>query len=70
MQRAGQPSVFVVGADNKAALRPVQTGISAGGTVEIVQGVQPGEKVVVVGVEDLQDGQTVAPQPFTGQIRP
>ncbi|HEX2513083.1 MAG TPA: efflux RND transporter permease subunit, partial [Chloroflexota bacterium] len=66
VQRAGQPSVFVVGADNKAALRPVQTGISAGGTVEIVQGVQPGEKVVVVGVEDLQDGQTVAPQPFTG----
>ena len=31
-----------------------------------MQGVQPGEKVVVVGVEDLQDGQTVAPQPFTG----
>ena len=66
VQRAGQPSVFVVGADNKAALRPIQTGISAGGTVEVVQGVQPGEKVVVVGVEDLQDGQTVAPQPFTG----
>ena len=70
LQRQGQTSVFVVGADNKASLRPVQTGILTGSTAEIVQGLQPGERVVVVGVEDLQDGQTVAPQPFSGQIRP
>jgi RND family efflux transporter MFP subunit len=70
LQRQGQTSVFVVGADNKASLRPVQTGIMTGSTAEIVQGLQPGERVVVVGVEDLQDGQTVAPQPFSGQIRP
>jgi RND family efflux transporter MFP subunit len=70
LQRQGQTAVFVIGADNKAALRPVQTGILTGGSAEIVQGLQPGEKVVVVGGEDLQDGQTVAPQPFAGSIRP
>jgi HAE1 family hydrophobic/amphiphilic exporter-1 len=70
LQRQGQTSVFVIGADNKAVLRPVQTGILTGSTAEIVQGLQPGEKVVVVGGEDLQDGQAVAPQPFSGTIRP
>jgi HlyD family secretion protein len=65
IQRQGQTAVFVVGPDNKATLRPIQTGIVADRTAEIVQGLQAGEKVVVVGVEDLRDGQTVAPQPYS-----
>lgn len=41
--------------DGKAAARKVATGIEAGRLVEIVSGVNPGEKVVVAGNEKLKD---------------
>ncbi|HEX2034529.1 MAG TPA: efflux RND transporter permease subunit [Chloroflexota bacterium] len=66
IQRGGQSSVFVVGPDNKASLRPVRTGLLSGQRIEVVEGLQPGEQVVTIGLEDLRDGQTVAPTALPG----
>ncbi|MBM4274987.1 MAG: efflux RND transporter periplasmic adaptor subunit [Deltaproteobacteria bacterium] len=46
--------VFVI-ADEVAFLRKVTTGHAAGGWVEITQGLQPGDAVVVEGAERLRD---------------
>jgi HAE1 family hydrophobic/amphiphilic exporter-1 len=59
--RDGRQSVFVVGVDNKLALRPVKVGLSSDRITEVVDGLKVGERVVVLGVDDLRDGQLVAP---------
>lgn len=50
--------VFVVG-DTKAHLRLVKTGKRIGSEVELVSGVEAGERVVVEGAATLMDGQPV-----------
>lgn len=50
--------VFVV-KDGKAEKRPVQTGMVYKNDVEIKGGLKAGEKIVVVGYQDLVDGQSV-----------
>jgi membrane fusion protein (multidrug efflux system) len=58
--------VFVV-VEGRAEQRPVTLGIRERGTVEIGEGVQSGEDVVVRGVQKLRDKQAVAPRPFRPQ---
>ena len=41
--------------------RPIQTGLVGDNTVEIVSGIQPGDKDATVGKERVQDGETVRP---------
>jgi RND family efflux transporter MFP subunit len=55
--REGQ--VWVVGADDRVQRRAVQVGLQARETVEVVAGVQPGERVVVEGAALLSDGARV-----------
>lgn len=55
--RQGNPSVFVYGT-GKVALRPVRLGESVGNRFEVLEGLQPGESVVIRGNERLRDGQT------------
>ncbi len=51
--------VFVVGPDNKVASRTVKLGGTAG-TLQIVDsGLQPGERVIVEGLQKVRDGMTV-----------
>jgi RND family efflux transporter MFP subunit len=52
----GGGSVVFVAQDEKAVRRPVQTGLEAGGFVQILDGVAAGEDVVVRGQESLKDG--------------
>jgi multidrug efflux pump subunit AcrA (membrane-fusion protein) len=54
---AGQV-VFIADA-GKARMQPVTTGIEAGSQIQIVTGVQPGDKVVVAGNEKLKDGAAI-----------
>lgn len=54
----GGRTAFVVN-DGKAALRRVRTGIEAGGQIQVVEGVQAGEQVIVAGHETLKDGAPV-----------
>lgn len=57
--RDGRLSVFVVSADGNAELRRVTTGLFNSETVEILDGLKPGERIVVSGYELLRGGETV-----------
>lgn len=50
--------VFVV-EDGKAVARSVKTGIEADNRIQIVSGIQPGDKVIVAGNEKLKNGMAV-----------
>lgn len=63
LQVQGTYSLAVVGADNKAQLRRVQVGPSAGALRIVTSGVAAGESVVVDGVQKVTDGALVNPQP-------
>lgn len=49
-------SVVFVFEDGIATARMVESGIEAGNRIEIVSGIQPGDKVIVAGNEKLKDG--------------
>jgi len=54
------PYAFVVTKDNKAELRLVQPGVRYDNLLQIIDGVAPGEKVVVLGQLMLYPGASVA----------
>jgi len=55
---AGGRVVFAV-QEGKAVRRPVETGIEDGGRVQILTGIEPGEKVIIAGHERVRDGVAV-----------
>lgn len=60
----GQKVVFVVGADNKVAVRPVRLGALHDGLREIADGLRAGDQVVVNGLLNVRPGLPVAPEPI------
>jgi len=60
LERGNSRYVFVVDAAGTARERAVEVGLSDGGTMEIVSGLQVGEQVVVQGQHYLKDGDPVA----------
>lgn len=54
--------VLVVGEDNKAAYRQVQLGGTDGELRIVTAGLQPGERIVVNGLQRIRPGAVVAPQ--------
>lgn len=60
IQQVGQQaSVFRIGAKNKVALVPVKIGARKPGSVEIVDGLHAGDRIVVEGIVKLHDGSAV-----------
>jgi membrane fusion protein (multidrug efflux system) len=59
VEKAGT-SVFTV-ADGKAKKTAVQTGFNDGANVEITGGINPGQAVILLGKQTLNDGQPVNP---------
>jgi RND family efflux transporter MFP subunit len=57
----GNYLVAVVGNDNKVMLRPVKVGERAGPLWIVDEGLKPGERVVVEGVQKVRDGSVVSP---------
>jgi multidrug efflux pump subunit AcrA (membrane-fusion protein) len=55
---AGGQVAYVV-ADGKAVQRKVKVGIEQAGRVQVLAGLEPGEKIVVTGQERLKDGMDV-----------
>ena len=58
----GRSVAWVIGAVDgieRADERPVETGLSFDGRVEVIRGIRPGERVAVVGNESLRDDQPV-----------
>jgi membrane fusion protein (multidrug efflux system) len=58
----GNSSVYVVDGSGSVNVLPVATGFDDGQRIEIVSGIEPTARVVVGGVERLQNGQQVRVQ--------
>jgi membrane fusion protein (multidrug efflux system) len=58
----GKNFVWVVGADNKTTQRAVKTGESIGADVLILEGLKPGERIVVDGVQKVRQDSPVQPK--------
>jgi multidrug efflux system membrane fusion protein len=56
---AGETAVWIVGPDNTVSRRPVRTGGLTGGRIEILEGLQPGDRVAAAGVNHLRAGMQV-----------
>ena len=65
-EEQGSYSVDVVGDDNRVAMRPVQVGDRTGTLWVIRDGLNPGERVVAEGQQNLKPGMLVQPKAFTG----
>ena len=61
---AGQAQVYVLAEGNKAELRPVTLGQVLGSEWVVETGLEPGETVIADGVQKVQPGATVAPEPW------
>lgn len=58
LRREGRTIVFVL-EDGRARLRPVSVGAAVGGRLEVIGGLEPGERVVVRGNERLSPDQPI-----------
>ena len=58
----GMKTVLVVGADDVVALRTIKPGETVGSLVIVAEGVKPGERVIVEGVQKARPGSKVAPK--------
>jgi hypothetical protein len=55
----GYSYVFVLNSDNTVHRRHIETGSVKGNSIEIVSGLQPGERIVDKGAGFLKDGDRV-----------
>jgi membrane fusion protein, multidrug efflux system len=60
----GVYQVGVVGSDNKVTIKTVKLGPQFGDMWVVESGLQPGENVIVDGLQRVKTGVTVAPTPF------
>ena len=71
----GQKIVYVVNEKNQVVSRPVQLGALHDGLREITDGLKPGERVIVNGLQQVRPGATVEPKlvdmpvPFAANTR-
>src|SRR5262245_59804700 len=56
---SGQQAAWIVGPDEKVTRRPVRIGEAAGSRIEVLEGLQPGDRIAVAGVTLLRDGMKV-----------
>jgi len=63
-------NLAVVGADNKVSFRTVKVGPREGTLWVIEEGLKPGERVVVEGLQRLREGATVNPKPVPAETKP
>lgn len=59
LQKGGQASVWVIGADNRLAQRPVDIASYGDAGALVRSGLQPGETIVAAGAFKLVEGETV-----------
>jgi multidrug efflux pump subunit AcrA (membrane-fusion protein) len=64
---AAGTTVFVLGEGNRAEQRPVVLGIRQQGIAQILQGLQPGERVVTEGTQKIFPGAELNPGTLAGE---
>jgi membrane fusion protein (multidrug efflux system) len=62
-------SIAVVGADNKVSFRNVTVGPREGSLWVIEEGLKPGERVIVEGLQKVREGMVVAPKPAPAETK-
>lgn len=70
LELQGIYQVGVVGADNKVSIRAVQVGPQVGQKWVIDSGLQPGDRVIVEGLQKVRDGMVVDPKPMDAAAAP
>lgn len=63
----GSNQVAVVGADNRVSIRPVTVAEKAGTQWIVNDGIKPGERVIIEGVQKVRQGTQVNPKPAGGR---
>jgi membrane fusion protein (multidrug efflux system) len=63
---AGASELFVLRDDNRAVLRPVRLGRVVEDQWQVLEGVKPGERIVVEGFQKFVPGDAVSPKPWRG----
>ncbi len=66
----GSFQVAVVGPDNKVSIRNVKAAERVGSLWVIDDGLKPGERVVMEGVQKVRDGQVVTPKEVAAELQP
>lgn len=61
----GSFQVAVVGEDNKVSIRPVKMGEKIGALWEVTDGLRPGDRVVVQGIQKAREGTVVKTKEWT-----
>lgn len=61
----GSYQVIVVGEDNKASVQPVKMGERMGPMWEVLEGLKPGDKVIVQGIQKVRPGSSVTVKDWT-----
>jgi len=61
----GSYQVAIVGNDNKVSIRPVKMGERIGAMWEVTEGLKPGDKVVVQGLQKAREGSIVTAKDWT-----
>jgi len=64
-QLQGGYQVAVVGSDNRVELRAIKIGDHSGSMWIVEEGLKPGERVVVEGIQRIKSGLLVNPQPYS-----
>ncbi len=65
----GKFLVAVVTADNKADIRPVQLAEQVGTKWIVTEGLKPGERIIVEGIQKVKPGSPVKPQPYNPEAQ-
>ncbi|HEX3754589.1 MAG TPA: efflux RND transporter periplasmic adaptor subunit [Rhizomicrobium sp.] len=63
----GQPTALVVDQNDIARLRVLKTGRAIGGDWQVLDGLKPGDRMIVQGLQKVQPDMKVSPQPATDQ---
>jgi RND family efflux transporter MFP subunit len=66
----GSYQLAVVGSDNKVQIRPIKAGGRIDSLWIIDEGLKPGERVIVEGIQKVRDGQTVKAKSAEAQLQP
>lgn len=66
----GSYQLAVVGSDNKVQIRPIKTGGRIDSLWIVDEGLKPGERVIVEGIQKVRDGQVVKSKTAEAQLQP
>ena len=68
----GVPGTFVylINADSTVSVRPVKLGVTDGNRVELLSGLQPGDRIVIDGADKLRDGAKINVREPTDASKP